>query len=93
VFAKADTLSVDQGSIVFASADEMRVGDGTVVSLIQSREVNADGDVRAFMLFSNQVRAGGNVTSTLTTSGAAAFGAAFGAALLLLSRLVGRKRG
>jgi hypothetical protein len=71
----------------------VNVGDGAVISLIQARNVNADGDVRAFMLFSNQVRAGGNVTSTLTTTGAAAFGAAFGAALLLLSKLFGRKNG
>lgn len=93
VMVHARSLSVEQGSVVFASADEMNIGEGAVVSLMQAREVNADGDVHAFMLFSNDVRAGGNVSSTLTTAGAAAFGAAFGAALLLLSRLFGRKNG
>lgn len=93
VMVKADSLSVEQGSVVFASADEINLNEGAVVSLMQAREVNADGDVRAFMLFSNDVRAGGNVTSTLSTTGAAAFGAAFGAALLLLSRVFGRRNG
>lgn len=90
VMAKAGSLSMEKGSVVFATADQMTIDEGAYVSLAQAREVKADGDVRAFMLFSNDVRAGGNVTSTLTTSGAAAFGAAFGAVVVLLSKLLRR---
>lgn len=93
VMAKADSMSIEKGSVVFATADEMTVDDGAYVSVMQSREVKADGDVRAFMLFSNDVRAGGNVSSTLTTGSAAAFGAAFGAAVVLLSKVFGRRNG
>lgn len=90
VMAKAGSLSMEKGSVVFATADQMMIGEGAYVSLAQAREVKADGDVHAFMLFSNDVRAGGNVTSTLTTTGAAAFGAAFGAVVVLLSKLLRR---
>lgn len=90
VMAKAQSLSMERGSVVFATADQMTIDEGAYVSLAQARELKADGDVRAFMLFSNEVRAGGNVSSTLTTSGAAAFGAAFGAVVVLLSRLFRR---
>lgn len=93
VIAKADSLSIEKGSIVFATAEDMSIDEGAYVSVMQAREVKADGDIRAFMLFSNDVRAGGNVSSTLTTSSAAALGAAFGAVVILLSKLFGRKNG
>lgn len=93
VMAKTGSLSVDKGNIVFATADEATLGSGTQVSVLQSREVKADGDVHAFMLFSNDVRAGGNVTSTLSTAGAAAFGAVFGVVVVLLSKVFGRHNG
>lgn len=90
VIANSGKLSVDRGSIVFATADEAHIGEGAEVSLLQSRSVNADGDIRAFMMFSKDVTAGGNVTSTLTTASAAAFGAVFGVVVVLLSKLLGR---
>jgi hypothetical protein len=93
VMAKADSMSIERGSVVFATANEMKVNDGAYVSLMQSRQVNADGDVRAFMLFSKDVRAGGNVSSTMTTAGAAAFGAVFGAVVVVLSKVLGRRNG
>lgn len=93
VVASADSLSMEKGSIVFATAETMSVDAGAYVSVMQAREVRADGDIRAFMLFSKDVRAGGDVSSTLTTSSAAALGAAFGAIVVLLSKLFGRRDG
>lgn len=90
VVANADTLTVDQGSVVFATAEQAHLGSGAEVSLLQSRSVKADGDVHAFMMFSKDVTAGGNVTSTVTAASAAAFGAVFGVIVVLLSRLLGR---
>lgn len=90
VMTKASTLSVEQGSVVFAAADEVRLGEGASASLVQSRSVNSDGDVRAFMIFSKDVRAGGNVSSTLSMGSAAALGAVFGVVAVLFSRLLGR---
>jgi hypothetical protein len=93
VVADATSLSVEGGSIVFATADDITIGEGANVSVMQSRSVKADGDVRAFMLFSKDVSAGGNVTSTLTTTSAAVFGAVFGVVAVLLSRILGRNDG
>lgn len=93
VMAKAGTLSVDQGNIVFATAENIEMGKGAQASMIQSRELNADGDVHAFMLFSKDVKAGGNVTSTLSTASAAAFGAVFGVVVALILKALGRNDG
>jgi hypothetical protein len=93
VMAKVGSLTVDKGNVVFATADDVTLGPGAQVSVLQSREVKADGDVRAFMLFSKDVRAGGNVTSTLTTASAAAFGAVCGVVVVLLGKLLGRNDG
>jgi hypothetical protein len=90
VLAKAGRMSFDQGSVVFATADNVELGKGSQASVIQSRELKADGDVRAFMLFSKDVTAGGNVSSTLSTAGAAAFGAVFAVVFALLMKMVRR---
>jgi hypothetical protein len=93
VVANTGSLSVDGGSIVFATAENISLSEGAQVSVMQSRSVKADGDVRAFMLFSKDVSAGGNVTSTLTTASAAVFGAVFGVVVVLLSKVLGRNDG
>lgn len=90
VIANAGTFSVDQGAVVYAAAEEARIGSGAQVSLLKAGSVKADGDVRAFMMLSKDVSAGGNVTSTLTTASAAAFGAVFGVVVVLLSKVLGR---
>jgi hypothetical protein len=90
VITKAGRISVDQGSVVFATAENVALGKGSQASVIQSRELKADGDIRAFMLFSKDVTAGGNVSSTLSTAGAAAFGATFAVVIALLMKVLRR---
>lgn len=91
VFANAKDLTLESGSVVYASAESVRMSGNTDVGAMQGRDLHADGDVRAFMLVSDNVHANGDVRSTFTGTTAAIFGAAAGAVIVILSRLLGKR--
>lgn len=92
VLMSSDDVQMEGGSIVFSTSDKTSLGDGTRVVLMQSRKVEAAGNINAFMIFSNDVKAGADVRTTFDLPTAAMAGSVFGVAFALLWKLI-RARG
>lgn len=90
VMATSGELRAESGSIIFSSSEKAAVHEGAHVSMLQARSVEAAGNIRAWMLFSRDVKAGGNVETTVDMKTAAVFGAVFGTVFAFLWKLIGR---
>ncbi len=90
IMATSGELRVENGSIIFSSSEKASVHEGAHVSMLQARSVEAAGNIRAWMLFSRDAKAGGNVETTVDMKTAAVFGAVFGAVFAFLWKLIGR---
>jgi hypothetical protein len=90
VMATSSELRVESGSVIFSSSEKASVHEGAKVSMLQARSLEAAGNIRAWMLFSRDVKAGGNVETTVDMKAAAAFGAVFGAVFAFLWKLIRR---
>lgn len=91
VMATCGELRMESGSIIFSNSDKATIHDGAHVSVLQARSVEAAGNIRAFMLVGNSIKAGGNVETAVDIKTAAAFGAALGAVLTFLWKLIGQR--
>lgn len=89
-FAKDVTLN--ESRIGIGAAEQVHMHESSNVGILVSGDVDAQGDIRSFMLIGGNVKAGGNVVTTvdLPTAGVAA--AVFALALVLFSRILGRRR-
>ena len=99
---KTDKAELHQSSAVLVSSDEIQLeGSSVVLSIsdkavlnhsntvvMQAGSIEAAGDIRAFMMLGNDIKAGGSVESTMNLSSAAVFGAAFGAVFALIWKMI-----
>lgn len=90
ILVASQELQVESGSIVFGASGKTTLQQGARVSVMQTGSVEAEGDVRAFMLVSNRVQAGGDVVTTMDTRTAAVFGAVFGAVFAFIWSVIRR---
>jgi hypothetical protein len=90
ILVNADEVQVESGSVMVSQSAKATFGEGVNVAVMQAGTVEADGDIRAFMLLGGNVKAGGNIESTMDTTSAAVFGAVFGAVFALIWRMIRR---
>ncbi len=91
VVANATTIHFNEGRALVATAEKITIENGGQFGMLTAGNVEASGDVKSFVMFTGNVKAGGNVTTTVdgVTAGMAA--AVFAVVLVLFSRLLGRK--
>lgn len=90
VLVSSDEIRLESSSVVFSTSEKATLGQGANVAVMQARSVEAEGDIRTFLLLSNQVKAGGSVESTLDLTSAAVFGAVFGAVFAFIWKVIRR---
>ena len=90
VFVSSDEIQLESSSVVFSTSEKVTLNQNANVAVMQARSVQADGDIRTFMLLSNQVKAGGSIESTMDLTSAAVFGAVFGAVFAFVWRVIRR---
>jgi hypothetical protein len=91
VVTQADAITLTESRAVVAVAETVTTHGGSSVGLLVSNKVDADGDVRAFMILSSDVKAGGTVTSTITPAVAGILGAVCALVMIVGSRLFGKR--
>ena len=91
VVANATTIHFNEGSALVATAEKMHIDNGGRFGMLTAGNVEASGDVHSFMMFTGNVKAGGNVTTTVNGATAGMAAAVFAVVLVLFSRLFGRK--
>lgn len=91
VMATCGELRMESGSIIFSNSGKAAIHDGAHVSVLQARSVDVAGNIRAFMLVGNSIKAGGNIETAVDIKTAAAFGAALGAVFTFLWKLIGQR--
>lgn len=91
VIANAKEITAHESRLGIATAETMHLNDSSNVGLLTAGNVDAQGDVRAFMVVGGSVKAGGNVTSTLDSTTAGIAAAVFAFALVVFAKLLGRK--
>lgn len=91
VMANAKTITLHESSAVMANAEKVQVEDASRIGWMNAGNVDANGDVRSFMIMAGNIKAGGNVTTTLDAKTAGMAAAIFGVVVVLFSRLLGRK--
>lgn len=92
VLMSSDDVQMEGGSIIFSTSERSSLGEGTSVTLMQARTVEAAGNINAFMIFSNDVRAGADVRTTFDLPTAAMAGGVCGAIFAVLWKVI-RPRG
>lgn len=90
VLVFSDQLQMESSSIAFSSSGTVTMHKGANVAVMQARSVEAAGDIRTFMLLSNNVKAGGNIESTMDLSTATVFGAVFGVVFAFIWKVIRR---
>lgn len=91
VVVNATDITLNQSRIAMANAEKVHINEDSQVGMITTGEINAQGDVHSFLMISGNVKAGGNVTTTLDAQTAGIAAAAFAFALVVFSRLLGRR--
>ncbi len=91
VMASASTINLHESSAVMANAQNVHIHDASRIGWMNAGDVDANGDLRSFMLVAGNVKAGGNVTTTVDAKTAGMAAAIFGVIVVLLSRLISRK--
>lgn len=91
VITNATDVTMDQSRIGIAVAEKVQMNESSNVGILTAGDIDAEGDVRSFMMISGNVKAGGNVTTTLDTTTAGIAAVVFAIALVLFGRLFGRK--
>lgn len=91
IVANATDINMSQSRIVVGVANNVHVGESSQVGMLTAGDVDAQGDIRSFLLVGGNVKAGGNVVTTLDATTAGIAGAVFAVVFVLVSRLFGRK--
>lgn len=91
VIANAKDITMHQSRIAMANAEKVHVHESTQIGMLTAGDVEANGDIRSFLLIGGNVKAGGNVVTTLDTATAGAAAAVFAIVLLVLGRVFNRK--
>lgn len=91
VITNATDVNMEQSRIGIAIANTVQVNDSSNIGILTAGDVDVEGDVRTFLMLGGDVKAGGNMTSTLDAKTAGMAAAVFAIALVLFSRLFGRK--
>lgn len=92
VLMSSDDVQMEGGSIIFSTSETASLGEGASVTLMQARTVEAAGNIHAFMILSNDVKAGADVRTTFDLPTAAMAGGVFGMVFALVWKLI-RPRG
>lgn len=91
VVAQAKEISLHQSRILVGAADKMDIHEDSQFGVLAAGDIDAQGDVRSFLMVAGNVKAGGNVVTTMNATTAGVAAAVFAAAIVLFSRLFGKK--
>jgi len=86
-----DEMSLEHSSALITAAGKATLGNENRIGMLTVGDLEASGNVRAFMMFGGNVEAGGSVQTTLSPASAAALGAGFGVIWFLLRRMIGSR--
>lgn len=91
VITNATDVTMNESRIGIGIADKVQMNQSSNVGVLTAGDVQAEGDVHSFLMISGNVKAGGNVTTTLDGATAGLAAAVFAIALVLFGRLFGKK--
>lgn len=91
VITNATDVTMIQSRIGIAVAEKVHVNESSNIGVLTAGDVKAEGDIRSFLLIGGSVKAGGNVTTTMNATTAGMAAAVFAIALVIFSRIFGRK--
>lgn len=91
VIANATDITMNESRIGIGVAEKVEMNQTSSVGVLTAGDVQAQGDIRSFLLIGGNVKAGGNVTTTMDGATAGIAAAVFAIALVLFGRLFGKK--
>lgn len=91
VISNATEITMHESRIGIGVAEQVHIHESSNIGVLTAGDVDAEGDVRSFLLIGGSVKAGGNVITTLDRPTAGIAAAVFAITLVLFGRLFGRR--
>lgn len=91
VITNATDITMHESRIGIGVAETVNMHDSSNVGALTAGHIEAQGDIRTFLLIGGNVKAGGNVTTTMDSTSAGVGAAVFASVVVLLSLLFRRK--
>lgn len=89
IVTNAKEVSLNQSRIGVGIADKVQMNDSSSAGVLVSGDVDAQGDVRSFLLIGGNVKAGGNVVTTMDAPTVGVAVAVFAIVLVVFRKLLG----
>ena len=91
VIANATDITMHESRIGIGIAEKVHINESSNVGMLVGGDIDARSDVRSFLLIGGNVKAGGNVVTTLDGQTAGIAAAVFAIAFVLFGRLFGKR--
>lgn len=89
IIANAKEVTLSQSRVGIGITEKTEMNDSSTAGVLISGDVHAQGDVRSFFLLGGNVKAGGNVVTTMDAPTVGVAAAVFAVMFVVLRKLIG----